>query len=490
MSRLKSSTSSKSDREIVMRVQPVLAMASVDRSERSKMAISPKQAPGFRTARASSPDPGMVREMRTSPSEMMNRRLPGSPSLKMCCPTANFCSRQHSATRASSPSSSSWKIAACFSRWRSTRSSYVAREGRASETVGDVGRSAYGASRSARRRVSVRASPRRAAGSRGGRRCDGFLRRDAGAPLRELAGWGGARSRRGQALHGRGVSDGGALGPAAPARDRGRPGARHRGGARVPRRVDRAAPGDAARAGRRQGRHRMPVAHARGFHRGLAVRAPLGLGYRGDRPVCHLGLQPRGHARRSVRHPRSGGGAGGGGAIVRRTAWVATLLVLSAAGLAAQSFLPPPVKQAAGRGTRIGLFGFSVRSGPDVSHGGQLVLGAGLDGGDLFSRRLRVRPSVEVGVFNGPNTYVASLEALYRFTADDETAVPYAGGGLSIAGHDGCGGDAACPALWANAVVGFELRYRSTFNWLFEYHAMDAFRRHRIYFGLTTRRGN
>src|SRR5438132_1656276 len=151
---------------------------------------------------------------------------------------------------------------------------------------------------------------------------------------------------------------------------------------------------------------------------------------------------------------------------------------------------PPPVKQAAGRGTRIGLFGFSVRSGPDLSHGRQLVLGAGLDGGDLFSSRVRVRPSVEIGVFNGPNTYVASLEALYRFATDDETAVPYAGGGFSIAGHDGCGTDAACPALWANVVVGFELRYRSTFNWLFEYHAMDAFRRHRFYFGLTTRRGN
>src|SRR3989454_1535184 len=403
---------------------------------------------------------------------------------------ANLCSRHTSATRASSPSSRSWKIAACFSRLRSTGGSYVAREGRASETVGDVGRCAYRASRSARRRVSVRASPRRAAGSRGGRRCDGFLRRDAGAPLRQLAGGGGARSGRGQAVHGCGVSDGGALGPAAPDRDRGRPGARHRGGARVPRRVDRATPGDAAGAGRRQGRHRVPAAHARGLHRGLVVRAPAGLGHRGDRPVCHLGLRPRGHARRSVRHGRSHPGAGGGTEGVRRTAWVATLLMLSAAGLAAQEFHPPPVKQAAGRGTRIGLFGFSVRSGPDLSHGRQLVLGAGLDGGDLFSSRVRVRPSVEIGVFNGPNTYVASLEALYRFTTDDETAVPYAGGGFSIAGHDGCGTDAACPALWANVVVGFELRYRSTFNWLFEYHAMDAFRRHRFYFGLTTRRGN
>src|SRR5436853_4618566 len=89
MSRLKSSSSSKSDREIVIRVQEMFAMASVERSERSKMAISPKQAPGLSTASASSPDPGMVREMRTSPSEMMNRRLPGSPSLKTYWPVAN-----------------------------------------------------------------------------------------------------------------------------------------------------------------------------------------------------------------------------------------------------------------------------------------------------------------------------------------------------------------------------------------------------------------
>jgi len=39
-------------------------------------------------------------------------------------------------------------------------------------------------------------------------------------------------------------------------------------------------------------------------------------------------------------------------------------------------------------------------------------------------------------------------------------------------------------------VFGFELHYRSTFNWLLEYHAMDALRHNRIYIGLTTRRGN
>src|SRR6266853_1062823 len=157
MSRLKSSSSSKSDLEIVIRVQAVLAIASVERSERSKIDISPKQAPGLSTASASSPEPGIVREIRTSPSEIMKRRLPGSPSLKTCCPTANFCSRQTSETRASSPSSKSWKMAACFNRLRFTGRSYGAPDGGASETVDDAGGYAYGASASPGGRVSFRA---------------------------------------------------------------------------------------------------------------------------------------------------------------------------------------------------------------------------------------------------------------------------------------------------------------------------------------------
>src|SRR6266702_2186019 len=120
MSRLKSRSSSKSAREMVIRVQAEFAIASVERSERSNTAISPKHAPGVRTTSASSPDPGMVREIRTSPSEMMNSRLPGSPSLNTYSPAVNLCSRHTSATRASSPASRSWKIAACFNRLRST----------------------------------------------------------------------------------------------------------------------------------------------------------------------------------------------------------------------------------------------------------------------------------------------------------------------------------------------------------------------------------
>ena len=154
----------------------------------------------------------------------------------------------------------------------------------------------------------------------------------------------------------------------------------------------------------------------------------------------------------------------------------------------AQQFQPP--KNGKHGGTRIGLFGFGVRGGVDFRRSGQLVLGSTLDFGDLFSNRLRLRPSVEVGVFNGPNTYVGNFEALWRFTDDEEVATPYIGAGVGVAGRDGCGTDPRCPDLWVNTVFGFELHYRSTFNWLLEYHGMDRLRRHRLFIGLTTRRGN
>ncbi len=172
-----------------------------------------------------------------------------------------------------------------------------------------------------------------------------------------------------------------------------------------------------------------------------------------------------------------------------------TLLVIVALGslalprAGAQQFSPPK-NSGAGKGTRIGLFGFGVRTGLDFKNDGQVVLGTTLDVGNLFSSRVRLRPSAEVGVFNGENTYVASFESLWRFTDDEEVATPYVGAGLSMAGHGKCGLDPDCPGLWVNLVVGIELHYRSTFNWLLEYHGMDALRRHRLYIGLTTRRGN
>ena len=175
-----------------------------------------------------------------------------------------------------------------------------------------------------------------------------------------------------------------------------------------------------------------------------------------------------------------------------RSACTTTLLAMlvAATPLGAQEFHPPAVRRPSDQGTRLGLFGFGVRSGVDLRGNTQFVLGVTLDAGNLISSRLRLRPSGEIGVFNGWESYVGSFEALYRFTSDDQAGTPYAGGGLSIAGHARCGNDPDCPALWVNAVVGVEIHYRSTFNWLLEYHAMDAFGHNRLYAGLTTRRGS
>jgi hypothetical protein len=168
-------------------------------------------------------------------------------------------------------------------------------------------------------------------------------------------------------------------------------------------------------------------------------------------------------------------------------------LVLLITGLAAplataQDFVPP--KNSRHGGTRIGVFGFGVRGGLDLKSDGQFILGTTLDMGDLFTSRVRLRPGFDLGVFNGPNTYAGSFDALWRFTEDEEVATPYLGLGLSLVGHEGCGADSQCPDIWLNLTFGFELRYRSTFNWLLEYRALDALDHHRLFIGLTTRRGN
>ena len=174
-----------------------------------------------------------------------------------------------------------------------------------------------------------------------------------------------------------------------------------------------------------------------------------------------------------------------------RPAWLLVLLAMGGAGpLVAQQFHPPPVPHGSDQGTRLGLFGFGVRAGIDLLGSTQMVFGITLDAGNLVSSRFRLRPSGEIGFFNDQNSYVGSFEALYRFTGDEQMATPYVGAGFSLAGHKSCGSDPNCPALWANLVVGLELHYRSTFNWLLEYHPMNSFHHNRLYAGLTTRRGN
>ena len=164
--------------------------------------------------------------------------------------------------------------------------------------------------------------------------------------------------------------------------------------------------------------------------------------------------------------------------------------VASVALLAAVSPVPGAAQDAGAAvpSSGIGLYGFSARGGVDFEGSGQAVVSVALDAGHLFTERLRLRPSGELGFLSGDNTYLASFEVLYRFTPDREVAVPYLGGGLGVWGREACDTDDSCPGLWLQFVLGFELRIRDRLAWMVEYHPVDAFRRHRVLVGLTTRR--
>ncbi len=160
--------------------------------------------------------------------------------------------------------------------------------------------------------------------------------------------------------------------------------------------------------------------------------------------------------------------------------------------LAAQDFTPPDVGgQESDEGSKIklGFYGFGTRLGWDVDDG-EAIISITFDLGDLGAKQVRLRPSAEIGFAEDVNTYVVSAEIVYRFTPDTEKAIPYVGFGLALAGRDNCSaGPSSCPEAWLQFVLGFEVQFRSSMNWLLEYHAEDALNRHRLFFGLTTRRG-
>lgn len=166
---------------------------------------------------------------------------------------------------------------------------------------------------------------------------------------------------------------------------------------------------------------------------------------------------------------------------------LAVLLTLLAAPLRAQDFVPPDAG-AANTGVRLGLYGFGTRLGLDLGGRKQAVGGVSIDAGHLFSDRIRIRPSAEVGMGRGVNTYLLNLELMYRFTSDGEVAVPYLGFGLGVWGEGECATALNCPAVWPQFALGFELRIRDQLNWMVEYHAEDTFSRHRMFIGLITRR--
>ena len=170
--------------------------------------------------------------------------------------------------------------------------------------------------------------------------------------------------------------------------------------------------------------------------------------------------------------------------------WILTLAVLFAAPkLTAQDFRPPEDEDKPPSSIRVGLFGFSSRVGVDFKGPTQPIVSLAVDVADLYTDRLRVRPSAEIGFGNGTDTYVANVEVMYRFAGDSERAIPYVGLGLGLYGQPGCGPAPDCPKIWPQVVLGFEIRYTARMSWLLEYHGEDAFRRHRFFIGLATRRG-
>jgi hypothetical protein len=167
----------------------------------------------------------------------------------------------------------------------------------------------------------------------------------------------------------------------------------------------------------------------------------------------------------------------------------AILLLLTASPLFAQEFKPPKEEDTEPTSIKVGLTGFSSRVGVDFKGTTQLISSIAFDVADLYSSRVRVRPSGEIGVGGGTDTYVGSLDVMYRFTMDSERAVPYIGFGLGFWSHAGCAAATDCPSLWPQFTLGFELNFRPGINWLLEYRGEDTLRRHRFFIGLATRRG-
>jgi hypothetical protein len=171
-----------------------------------------------------------------------------------------------------------------------------------------------------------------------------------------------------------------------------------------------------------------------------------------------------------------------------KTGFLVAGMMLVAAPLAAQDFQPPQ-EESAPSSISLGITGFAARAGVDFTGTNQLLASIALDVADLYSEQLRIRPSGEIGIGGGIDTYLVNLDVMYRFTRDSERAVPYVGVGLGLFTiNPGCGPAPGCPKLWPQFTLGFELNFRPGINWLLEYRGEDTLRRHRFFIGLSTRR--
>ncbi len=87
-----------------------------------------------------------------------------------------------------------------------------------------------------------------------------------------------------------------------------------------------------------------------------------------------------------------------------------SFVLMFATSLSAQTEYQPP--EGEGSTTppfQLGVFGFAARAGVDFEGQGQALASFALDMGDLYTDRLRLRPSAELGFGWGENTYVANL---------------------------------------------------------------------------------
>lgn len=166
-----------------------------------------------------------------------------------------------------------------------------------------------------------------------------------------------------------------------------------------------------------------------------------------------------------------------------RLALVPLSLALLAGTARSQDFQPPGGGGASTftGGLKLGIFAFSTRTGADLTGETQGVLGSTVDVAQLWSPRVRLRPSFELGVGGKAKSLHLAAEVIFRFQPDEAPAVPYIGFGIGYFDDDS--GDDA----WPTIVMGFELPYRQTFNWLIEYHSLDRLGRHRFLVGLAAR---
>jgi hypothetical protein len=168
-----------------------------------------------------------------------------------------------------------------------------------------------------------------------------------------------------------------------------------------------------------------------------------------------------------------------------RSALLVLGLALAASAATAQEFQPPDRgRPAPDRATvRVGILGFSTRGGFQVNEDEQGILGSTVDIVQLGTPQVRLRPSFEVGFGRTDNSLHLATEIVFRFQPDDAPAIPYVGAGIGY--YD----DGTTDYVWPNFVMGFELRFQRSMNWLVEYHALDRLGRHRFLVGLATRVG-